>query len=427
MELNAQDSSGFGDQSIIGAQIEQCYRQLPISLIVNLVNGLVLAGVLWEAADTDALLIWVLFLFVITGIRFLTLRAFRAAPRGAQFSHDTWRHSFVIGACAAGVLWGAAGVILFHPDSFPHQVFLAFVLGGMVAGAVPLLSPVDRAYPCFAIPAVLPISIQMLLAGDRIHLIMGLLIAIFGVAMLASSAQVRRLFLDSANLRHKLYTSIETGQALERMVRLDTLTGIANRRLFEEELEKEWRRAERDNDALSVISADVDHFKEYNDYYGHLAGDRCLARVAQTMQSALSRPGDVVARIGGEEFAFLLPGTTLIGARAVAELIRQRILELNTPHEASPTAGQITLSFGIASSVPTSTSTSADLLHASDLALYDAKRRGRNQIVLTGTSVCASLKTAEGQDPTGSVQRRSNHLLRPSRSPEPGRSCHPGL
>jgi diguanylate cyclase (GGDEF)-like protein len=427
MERKVQNSSGSEDQSILSAQIEQCYRQLPISLIVNLVNGLVLAGVLWEVANIPVLLIWLLFLLAVSGFRFLTLRAFRHAPRNAQFSHDTWRRSFVIGACAAGVVWGAAGMLLFHPDSFPHQVFLVFVLGGMVAGAVPLLSSVDRAYACFAIPVVLPISIRMLTAGDRIHLIMGLLIGIFGVAMLASSAQVRRLFRDSANLRHELHTSIEVGQALERMVRLDTLTGIANRRLFEEELEKEWRRAERDNDTLSVITADIDHFKEYNDYYGHIAGDRCLVRVAQTMQSALSRPGDVVARTGGEEFAFLLPGTTLIGARAVAELIRKHILELNMPHEASPVARQVTLSFGIASSDPASTSTSADLLHASDLALYDAKRRGRNQIGMTHTPLCEGLKSARGQIAPVSVQRRSNNLLRPPRTAGSGRSCYPGV
>jgi len=145
------------------------------------------------------------------------------------------------------------------------------------------------------------------------------------------------------------------------------------------------------------------------------------------MQSALSRPGDVVARIGGEEFAFLLPGTTLIGARAVAELIRERILELNMPHEASPTATQVTLSFGIASSDPASASTSADLLHASDLALYDAKRRGRNQIALVETPVRDSLKSAPGQSASVSVQRRSNHLLAPPRTAGTGRSCHPGL
>jgi len=395
MEKSPQNSSGPAEQSIVGAQLEQCYRQLPISLMVNLVNGLFLTVVLWEVASAPVLLSWVFSLIAVTSGRFLALRAFRDAPRGAPFDHNRWRRYFVIGAGAAGMVWGAAGVLLFHPDSFPHQVFLAFVLGGMVAGAVPLLSSVEHAYPYFAIPTVLPISIQMLAAGDRIHLIMGLMIAIFGVAMLASSARVQRLFRDSANLRQKLCTSMEAGHALERMVRLDALTQIPNRRLFEEALEKEWRRAERDKTSLSVITADIDHFKEYNDHYGHPAGDSCLVKVAQTMESTLSRPGDVVARVGGEEFAFLLPRTNLVGATSVAELIRDRILDLNIPHEASPAAKQLTVSFGVASSGPvTATCTPAGLLSASDIALYDAKRRGRNQIVAIDGSVGETSKSA---------------------------------
>jgi len=151
---------------------------------------------------------------------------------------------------------------------------------------------------------VLPVSAQTLAAGDHIHLIMGFLILIFGSAMLAPSTQVRRLFSDKGNLRHELHRSVEAGHALDRMARMDALTEIANRRLFEEGLEREWRRAERDNDTLSVILADIDHFKEYNDQYGHLAGDRFLVRVAQTMASTLSPPGDVVARVGGKNLPF---------------------------------------------------------------------------------------------------------------------------
>jgi diguanylate cyclase (GGDEF)-like protein len=140
-----------------------------------------------------------------------------------------------------------------------------------------------------------------------------------------------------------LFSSTEVAQALEYLVRLDSLTGIPNRRLFEEELSKEWARAKRDNAPLSLIMVDIDHFKEYNDHYGHPAGDLCLVEVAQAMHHTLSRPGDVVARIGGEEFAFLLPQTDLSGAISVVEQIRD-ILVLNLPHEASPAASHVTLS-----------------------------------------------------------------------------------
>jgi len=384
------------DSGILVPQIAQSFRQLPISLIVNLAIGLILAAVLCNAVPTPVLLGWSGLLIAVTGARFLSLRAFRhAAPRSAS-DLAYWTRFFLAGACAAGVVWGLSGILLFHPSSFPHQVVLAFVLGGMVAGAVPLLSPVSHAYCCFAIPVVLPISIRMMLTGDRIHLVMGVMMVIFGLAMLATSAQVRHLFRDSEKLRRELYTSIEVEQALEYLVRLDSLTGIPNRRLFEEELGKEWARATRDHAPLSLIMADIDHFKEYNDHYGHPAGDLCLVDVAQAMHRALSRPGDVVARIGGEEFAFLLPQTDLSGAIAVAEQIRERILALNLPHQASPVASHVTLSFGVSSSELASVSSPAELIRTSDIALYEAKRSGRNQIVAAPKTAADLDRVSEG-------------------------------
>lgn len=383
MDNRGHQFSAPPDPGILVPQIAQSFRQLPISLIVNLAIGLILAAVLWNAVPAPALLIWSGLLIAVTGARSLTLRAFRNAAPRTESEHVVWTRYFLAGACAAGVVWGASGILLFHPSSFPHQVLLAFVLGGMVAGAVPLLSSVSHAYRCFAIPAVVPISIRMMLVGDQIHLVMGVMIAIFGLAMLATSAQVHRLFRDSEKLRRELFSSTEAAQALEYLVRLDGLTGIPNRRLFEEELSKEWARAKRDNEPLSLITVDIDHFKEYNDHYGHPAGDLCLVEVAQAMHQALSRPGDVVARIGGEEFAFLLPQTGLSGAISVAEQIREHVLSLNLPHEASPVARQLTLSFGVSSSELVSVSSPADLIRASDVALYEAKRCGRNQVVAT--------------------------------------------
>lgn len=387
MDTPGQQSSYSQDQGILVPQIAQSYRQLPISLIVNLANGFVLAVVLWNAVSTPALLTWSGLLIAVTGARFLTLRAFTNASPRSESDHAVWTKYFLAGACAAGVVWGLSGILLFHPSSFPHQVVLAFVLGGMVAGAVPLLSSVSHAYWCFAIPVVAPISIRMMMVGDRIHLVMGLLMIIFGLAMLATSVRVHRLFRDAEKLRRELYSSIEVAQALEYLVRLDSLTGIPNRRLFEEELSKEWARAKRDNAPLSLITADIDHFKEYNDHYGHPAGDLCLVEVAQAMYHTLSRPGDVAARIGGEEFAFLLPQTDLSGAISVAEQIRERVLALNLPHEASPVARQVTLSFGVSSFEFASVASPAELIRTSDVALYEAKRCGRNKIVAARQTV----------------------------------------
>lgn len=385
MQTAAQHDSVRTRQNVRTIQNEQCYRQLPISLVVNLINGAILVAVLWGAIEPSQMLTWSLLLLAVTFARFLSLRAFHR-NRERHYDHDTWKRFFVIGAGASGIVWGSTGILLFDPVSFPNQVFLAFVLGGMAAGAIPVLSSADHAYQYFALPSMLPICIQMFAVGDRVHLIMGLMITIFTSAMLASSLQVRRLFRDSLDLRNRLFSSLQAEQALEQMVRLDALTQIPNRRRFEEELEKEWRRAKRDRECLSVIAADIDHFKDYNDRYGHPAGDRCLIAVAQTLQNSLYRPGDVVARIGGEEFAFLLPNTTSDGALVLAESIRQRILDANLPHAASPVASRVTLSFGIASSDLAAIDSPSALVHAADNALYEAKRRGRNRIASAGDS-----------------------------------------
>ncbi len=361
-------------------QIEQSFNLQPLSLLTNLLNGSILAAVLWNETSAARVLGWLLLLFTVTAIRFANLRRFWRAVRGPSFDETLWAQYFIAGAGAAGITWGIAGVLLFHPTSFPHQVFLAFVLGGMVAGGVPLLSSIRYAYFAFAIPIVMPISLQMLTFNSYVHFVMGLMIAIFGIVMLVSSIHVYRLFHDSEVLRRKLFSALELGQALEQLVRLDSLTGIPNRRFFEEELSKEWGRAERTNEMLSVIIADIDHFKEYNDRYGHPAGDDCLITVARTLQRALYRPTDIVARIGGEEFALILPRTNLEGALAVAEHLQERIIALNIRHDASPTATQITLSFGVSSSENGSASSPADLIRAADEALYEAKRLGRNRI-----------------------------------------------
>jgi len=382
LENQDQNRSGSADPEVSTALVEQGYRQLPIALTVSLLNGFVLTVVLWGAVDTLLLLGWAFVLVVVTAGRFMLWRAFQQSGSAGPPEGRNWGRHFVSSSCAAGLVWGASGVVLFHPDSFSYQVFLAFVLGGMVAGAIPLTAPVRRAYPCFAVPVVLPVSIQMFAVGDRVHLIMGLLTLVFGAAMLASATQVQRLFRESENLRQRLMSSVKASESLEQLMRQDVLTEIPNRRLFEEKLEEEWRRARRDGGSLAVITADIDHFKEFNDRYGHPAGDSCLIKVAKTMADALYRPGDLVARMGGEEFAFLLPRTTLDGAGAVAEEIHQRILALDLLHEGSPTVQQVTVSFGVAASDGASVASPADLLRASDVALYNAKRGGRNRVAV---------------------------------------------
>jgi diguanylate cyclase (GGDEF)-like protein/PAS domain S-box-containing protein len=172
-------------------------------------------------------------------------------------------------------------------------------------------------------------------------------------------------------------------RAMESLVVVDALTGISNRRRFDEVLANEWRRALREGDKLSLLLIDADHFKRYNDTYGHVRGDSCLKHIAEAALDVVLRPGDLVARYGGEEFAVVLPGTDETGAQAVAEDICQAIRNRRLPHEGN-TPGIVTVSVGCATIIPQRGKTSQDLIEAADQALYRAKGRGRNRVVVSG-------------------------------------------
>lgn len=212
--------------------------------------------------------------------------------------------------------------------------------------------------------------------------------------------------------------------ALRRMATTDALTGIANRRFFDEVLEQECRRARRSDDPIALLMLDVDHFKSFNDRYGHLAGDSCLRVVAHALASVSLRPADVVARYGGEEFVVLLPQTPRGGAEHVALEILAEVKALNIAHDESLTAPNVTVSLGVAcydsrsacwGARPADTPVSndaiscrraADLVKAADRALYAAKRAGRAQARLLDVADVDSPDRARDLMPTASRSGR---------------------
>lgn len=192
--------------------------------------------------------------------------------------------------------------------------------------------------------------------------------------------QLTKEFNSMMNMiRNQTVLLEERSSRLTELARVDQLTGLVNRRSFDDSLRYEWQRLKRERAHLTIIMLDVDYFKRYNDSYGHQKGDECLRRVAQAINTAMRRPADIAARYGGEEFAIILPATDLAGASCVARAIAHSIDSLAIPHQGSP-LGRVTVCMGVAGCIPDEKTDSSGLIAEADAALYTAKAKGRNTI-----------------------------------------------
>lgn len=264
----------------------------------------------------------------------------------------------------------------------PFLVFAAFRLGlaglsvaYVICGGIALILTSWGSGPVFLIADAT--------AADRLFFVQ-----MFILFIEASTIPVA-LALES---RLRLEAQLATANArLEHLAGTDALTGLANRRAFDRAFEREWAIAARAKRPLAVAIVDVDHFKAFNDTYGHIAGDECLTKLAEILSGTLFRPGDFVGRYGGEEFVIVLPDTDLAGAQHVCARVQEIVSTTNLPHEASP-LDHLTVSVGFASLVPGKGSRN-QLLDAADAALYAAKSNGRNQIAHSASTRMPATRT----------------------------------
>ena len=195
----------------------------------------------------------------------------------------------------------------------------------------------------------------------------------------AKNARLERELLIRQEVEKKL---LDLNERLSQLAALDSLTHIANRRTFEDFFAREWQRAQRDKQPLSLVICDIDYFKLYNDSLGHQSGDICLQKVAKAILNTVMRPADLVARYGGEEFAVILPQTPAKNALQVAETIRHEILKLAIPHPQSKVSDYVSLSLGVSCVIPQPKYNKKQLLVTADRALYQAKKQGRDRAIL---------------------------------------------
>jgi diguanylate cyclase (GGDEF)-like protein len=216
-----------------------------------------------------------------------------------------------------------------------------------------------------------------MLSAGIVALLLGFL-GVLGYRLIKLMQQQNRVQGELLGAQEKL---LEVNRNLELLALEDALTGLANRRQFDLFIHAELGRARRNLTGLALLMIDVDHFKAFNDHYGHLAGDQCLRNISAIITDNINRPGDLAARFGGEEFAVVLPGTDYVGAFLVAEKIRHAVEAAGLPHVESPD-GRVTVSVGVCGYDPASQTRTEDLIGAADKALYVAKASGRNMSVI---------------------------------------------
>jgi diguanylate cyclase (GGDEF)-like protein len=337
------------------------------------------ALVIWHRTAMAWVLVWCVASLGLLAGRVALSRAYRVCNEGDD--PELWASRFTICAWAAAALWGMMSVVIvLTDDAVVHFVVVAALFSNVFAVVTR-----NACEPRAALGQLCLIKVPLALACVAVMDVTYFAIAGFVVVELIVARSTIRLMcrqtVDLLEANEQLLASRdqleEANQQLEAMATTDALTGMGNRRGFDLALRREWRRALREHQPISLLLLDLDHFKRLNDTQGHQAGDECLRRVGECIARAIRRPADVAARYGGEEFAVVLPDTDAVAARMMAERVRAAIAAMRIDHPASQ-KGIVTTSVGSATALPDEALMPAVLIKQADAALYRAKGAGRD-------------------------------------------------
>ena len=350
------------------AHLQLILDQSTFVLLGNYAAGLTVLIGSWGKVDTRILVTWSVVLVAFNALRALVGRRF-VPDQMAPKEIDRWEKRLLASTFLSGVLWGSAGYLLYVPGNLDHNFFLAVPIIGLGAAAVTSYSYHRTAYPLYFVPAVTPLMLNLVQEPSAAAKAIALVTPFYFLLM----------YLLSQRIYRAAHSAVLSGFADRHFANHDYLTGIANRRAFEEALEREWARGLRTEKPLSLIITDIDDFKQCNDAYGHSIGDKVLKVIAQMILYRVRKGIDTPARIGGEEFAVILPETDLADACLIAEDIRMRANAIRSDDGIEIPA--VTLSLGVACLVPDVEQSPGSLFDRSDQALYRAKLEGKNRFV----------------------------------------------
>jgi len=356
-------------EQIYSSIIQQLYRSAATGIIANAILGMILVWSLWSNIPQFIALIWMATNVVINFVRLLiTYYALKLDLINEQ-SWKRWAITHMVATGISSSLWGVAAFLFYIVGHIEFQVFYALIVVGMASAALPMIAIYFPSYVAYFLPSIVPLMGIFIAEGDKLHIRMAVLVGFYIITMLITARLYYARILESTSTRIQL----------DLLAHVDALTGLPNRRAYDKQLDKEWRRIKRSRQPLSLLVIDVDFFKEYNDTFGHQAGDDCLIQIARSIEDVFRRSGDFVARLGGEEFVALVPVTESDAAAELAEQARQAVFNLGMPHP-NPDREYVTISIGLSTTIPDEFLNASELFESADKALYAAKDEGRNRV-----------------------------------------------
>lgn len=381
-----------GDKRLTARSLELLLSQLTSAFVSGSIAALVLIYAFWETSDHIVSLLW--------AVAYAAVACYRTYLRKAYFTcgeeqrdASRWFKKLGISIFITGVLWGG---FLLYLASFAEGVSAAILMANLaflLAVAVTAYAVSLPVFIMFSSPIVIPSVLFLMLSREQGNWLLAAVFLGWYLFMVSAARRFGEFAMRALGYEYEnreLVGELEEqnrraevlAQELIVLSNTDSLTGLYNRRYFDERLRSEIARSQRSETPLSLILGDVDYFKIYNDTLGHIEGDKCLKRIAEILIDSVRDGTDIVARYGGEEFAIVLTSTGIHQAKVFAERLRRAIFQSAMPHPRSSAGPYVTLSMGISTLVENEQEVMEDLIERADRALYRAKECGRDQVQL---------------------------------------------